>query len=199
MKQKHLFLTGDIGTGKSTLIRKTLLPHIKDVSGFFVQRVYNGSRLKGFRMCSPSSENYLLDTQLSDKNFDTNLFIENYTADNWKINTKIFVDDFFRYLNNTETKNIILLDEIGGFELGIEKIRNRINVLLDGDIPVVGVIKSKKNKDRMKEFILHESKITEEQIRYSNLLNHRKIEIFNVNQSNKQEAYNKLLRWLGDI
>ena len=72
--KKHIFLMGDIGTGKSTIIKKALAPCIKDVAGYYVQRVYCDKDLKGFQMCSPTDGHYNLDSHLSNIHSMSNFF-----------------------------------------------------------------------------------------------------------------------------
>jgi nucleoside-triphosphatase len=195
--KKHLFLIGDIGTGKSTLIKRALFPYIKDLIGYYVQRVYSVNDLKGFRMCSPASDSYNLDLHSIDSEY--NLFIKKISQDNWKINSEIFEKSFFDSLANTEAKSIILLDEIGGFELNIDRVEKYLYKLLDGNIPIIGVIKSQKNKNKMKDLITMDSEFSEEKLKYRKLLNHSEIELIYVDKTNREEVYNKLLNWLGEI
>ncbi len=70
---------------------------------------------------------------------------------------------------------------------------------MDGDIPIIGVIKSKRNKERMKNIISADSLRNEEQIQYSNLINHPEIEIVHVDETNQTEIHSKLVKWIGDI
>ena len=123
-------------------------------------------------------------------------FIKKKSHNNWEISSEIFAKFFFSYLTELENKKIILLDEIGGLELNIRQVEKHIHKLLNGKIPIIGVIKSKKNKEKMKELILDETKLSEEEIRYSNLLKHPNIEIIHVNKTNQADVYSKLLKWL---
>jgi nucleoside-triphosphatase len=197
--KKHLFLIGDIGAGKSTLIKKALQPLMTEVSGYYVQRVYCDNELIGFRMCSPVNGNYLLDSQVGDCNSKAGFFIEKESQNSWKINSNIFAENFFKYINDCDDKKIILLDEIGGFELNVEEVEKHIYKLLNGNIPVVGVIKSRKNKKRMESIISSDSKMSEEELKYSNLLSHPKIEIVYVDRTNQSEVYRKLNNWVEEI
>ena len=60
--KRRLFLTGDMGCGKSTAIRQALGDRMGRCGGFLTQRVYDDEGvLQGFQICStkfPSPFNY---------------------------------------------------------------------------------------------------------------------------------------------
>ncbi|HBV68230.1 MAG TPA: hypothetical protein DEF04_08635 [Clostridiales bacterium] len=56
-------------------------------------------------------------------------------------------------LSNLSLKKLIVLDEIGGFELLTEQLREKFYELFSGNIPIIGVIKSNNNKFIMKKSV----------------------------------------------
>jgi nucleoside-triphosphatase THEP1 len=194
---KHLFLMGDIGCGKSTLIKNELKSHLDKVGGFYVQRIYKDNSLKGFRMCNVSENDYTLDYHLTSDVCDFPLFIEKITETNWKIEENIFLDSFNNIFKNKTGKSLILMDEIGGFELNNTYITKQIFDMLEGHIPIIGVIKSPKNKEVMKKILSNNSMLNNKDQNLAKLINHPNIELLHLDNSNKAVITEKIKSWIG--
>lgn len=143
---KHLFLEADSGTGKSTLIRKLIAPYIDKVGGFTSQRLLNASgETIAFRIVSAG------DLRLAVLYEDTPESIFRIVTEDVKGLNKpeIFKSEGLKFLTNNDDKKLILLDEIGGIELRNEAFRQKLNDVLAGDIPCIGVIKQNKHAANM--------------------------------------------------
>lgn len=67
MRHKNFLLQGDIGIGKSTIIRDSIIPYIDFVGGYYTQRVLDGEEKVGF-LISPikSKQDYVLNRDIKD-------------------------------------------------------------------------------------------------------------------------------------
>ena len=150
--QKNLFLQGDIAAGKSTLLRKILLPHLENIGGFFVQRVYRKEKHVAFRL-SPltDAKNYRLNIDSGQLPGEKNLFLYSDGDNRWHTRLSIFEEKGVKYLQRSweEAKKIILMDEIGGVELQCPLFMQTVLQILDGPQPVLGVLKAPRNFKKM--------------------------------------------------
>jgi nucleoside-triphosphatase THEP1 len=150
--EKNLFLQGDIAVGKSTLLRETLLPHLQNIGGFFVQRVYKEKKHVAFRL-SPliDAESYRLNIGAGQLPEKENLFLYSDEDNRWHARLTIFEQKGAEYLRKSreEAKKIILMDEIGGVELQCPLFMQTVLQILDGPQPVLGVLKAPRNFKKM--------------------------------------------------
>lgn len=143
---RHLFLEADSGTGKSTLIRKLIAPHIDKVGGFTSQRLLDDSgETIAFRIVAAS------DMRLATPYEDTpESIFRIITEDVRGLNKpEIFETEGMKYLTGNTGKKLILLDEIGGIELRNDAFRKKLHELLSGDTPCIGVIKQNQKAANM--------------------------------------------------
>ena len=148
--KKILFLEGNIQSGKST----TILNNIKhlsksDLGGFFCQRLTKEGETKAFRLVSAGSTETLTLKYNSDL---SDIFLEEVFG-KWIKNEGVFLTKGFECLSCMVSKKLIILDEIGGFELFSDEFTVKIFEILKGDVPVLGVIKSNNNGMIMKKTI----------------------------------------------
>lgn len=134
---KHLFLEGPIQTGKSTLLKKLLQPHINEVAGFSCQRLTdkNGNTI-AFRL-GPAANTPLT----APYSPDTDNIFRIIAGENKGYNNISVFDKAAELLNTGNNKKIILLDEIGGIEMLNESFRAALYQTLSGNTPCIGVIK----------------------------------------------------------
>lgn len=149
MKQ-ILFLEGNMQVGKSTIILNNInhLPK-SDLGGFLCQRLIKEAKTKAFRLISAESEEILTlkyNPDLSD------IFLEEVFG-KWIKNERVFLTKGIECLSCLTSKELIILDEIGGFELLLDEFREKLFEILKGDVPVLGVIKSNNNGMIMKNSI----------------------------------------------
>ena len=192
--KKHLFLIGDIGIGKSSLIRKAILPVIRCFCGFYTQRVYKNETLIGFRMCLiENNDKYLLNSSAK----GNDLFIYQKSDKSWNVDNQLFEKKFLEYTSNKNlSKRFILLDELGGFEMKNANIVERLFKILENENPVIGVMKAIKNKARMKNIIGVEDEEYFELNNYKKLYEYPDIELLNVTKDNKIEIFKKIKNWI---
>lgn len=134
---RHFFLEGPIQTGKSTLLKMLLQPHINDVAGFSCQRLTdkNGNTV-AFRL--GHADNTPLTAPYSP---DSDNIFRIIAGENKGYNNIGVFDKAAELLNVSNNKKIILLDEIGGIEMLNESFRNALYETLAGITPCIGVIK----------------------------------------------------------
>ncbi|HJO94664.1 MAG TPA: nucleoside-triphosphatase [Victivallales bacterium] len=188
---------GDIRIGKSTMIKNVLKPFMNKISGFYVQRIYKENQLKGFRFCTLSEGEYKLDNHITSEICPFPLFIEQTDKDKWKINEDVFIDSFNKAFDKEKLKEIILMDEIGGFEFDNAYITKCVFNLLDKDKPIIGVIKSPRSKEIMDKYFPIDSILMNKDRNLVKLIKHKAVEIIHVNNSNKNEIQNKIKSWVG--
>lgn len=140
----HLFLKGPRGIGKSTLLRKMLLPYQNQLAGFMVQRLFEDKTPVGFRAvllngCLPP-----LETEYS-PDMD-GVFILRGQKD-------VAVLDRIIVMAEASSQqvgcNMLLLDEIGGIELTSPVFMAALLRILSGSKPCIGVLKSAENLAHM--------------------------------------------------
>lgn len=150
---KHLFLEGPVRTGKSTLIRECIASYRDEIGGFCCVRLLDDAGdIVGYRLAPadhvPVDEKYSAGAE--------NVFIEfgddahcpedaeGRCGSGTHMVTKhleVFDDAGASYLADTEGKRLMLLDEIGGFELKSASFRDALYDLLGSGIPCIGVLK----------------------------------------------------------
>jgi nucleoside-triphosphatase len=141
-----LFLEGDSGEGKTTLLFKCLQSYKKKIGGFYSQKLINATGdTRGFRMI-PASEAWI--PSLPYQKGISNVFIEK-TETGWEKRLEFFDTEGVNMLSIGKEQKLILMDEIGGVELLSSKFMNAFYQCIDGDFPCIGVIKSRKNFQSM--------------------------------------------------
>ena len=127
-----LLLCGEIGCGKSTLIRNALGEEARQAGGFVTLRCLDGDKLLGFDLAPGSA--------LVDKSAPRQRFLD-FTCGK-KQNDNVFADFGAELLKKSAP--FALADEFGGLELLIPEFREGLEALLTSGTPVVGVFKTDK-------------------------------------------------------
>lgn len=130
---KNLFVKGPRGIGKSTLIGGVIKNNSLNVSGFVTARTVVGDSLIRFDM---------IDVVLG----ESRIFAEKRPGG---ITVRGGVFDRFgvKILNNSmKIKSLILMDELGFMELKSPAFRRQVHRVLDGENPVLGVIRDHDNE-----------------------------------------------------
>ncbi|MEG1633270.1 MAG: nucleoside-triphosphatase [Oscillospiraceae bacterium] len=132
--KRRLLLCGEIGCGKSTLIKNALGAEAKNAGGFITQRRFdeNGA-LAGFVLLPAAA--------LAGGNFEEREFLR-FSAGGTRRFEGVFERDAARLLREAREKPFALLDELGGFELLIPEFYAALSALLESGTPCVGVLKS---------------------------------------------------------
>ena len=174
---KHLFITGDIQTGKSTAINRALAD--KDI-------ILGGYRtVGGLRRADGNSYVHLLRADTYEQLAPHNRVLHRkptYGKIHFVINKELYNTKGVHLLENLPKDcQLILMDEIGKREKNCTAFRQAIFDTLDGDIPVLGVVQI-----RPDDFL--------DQIR-----NHPNVEVIRVTVDNRNEVSSYISRWISKI
>ena len=158
---RHVLICGEVGVGKSTLINKLLAGTKKPVYGYCTKSL--NKRDDGYHEIymyppsDPEKKVYLADCDTKHRHINTDVF-ETYGVE---------------LLNNVGNDGIILMDEIGFMENNAEKFKARVLEVLDGDVPVLGAVKSSHPES---EFL-------------NAVRNHPKVKLYSITKDNRDELY----------
>lgn len=128
--------------GKSTLLQEAMEPYREYIGGFVSQRLKDSSlNTIGFRLADYSSEPALT-AAFTEKL--SNIFLR-HGSDKSSFSLSVFENQAIDILEAAKaSKQIILLDEIGGGELKSDIFKNYLDRLLMGNVPCIGVLKAPK-------------------------------------------------------
>lgn len=126
----NLFLTGEVGVGKSTILKNALEKINLSIGGYITERSIKDNT-KSFTIRS------LYDGVKTHPIAKSN--VEDYSKE-------IFIDTFEVELptildNSLKKRDVIVLDELGFMENDIEKFTSKVYELLDSEKPIFGVLK----------------------------------------------------------
>lgn len=145
MRDGNIILTGGSGFGKTTFLLKILSPFRNDCGGYVTQRLIKSGRTQGFCI-KPFAE--ALTSEIEYAPGIASIFLKK-SDDGWERNDDVFLTMSLSSLSNIEDKKLIVMDEIGGFELIYPEFRRRIREITEGDIPWVAVLKGRENLEAM--------------------------------------------------
>lgn len=128
--------------GKSTLLQEAMEPYREYIGGFVSQRLKDSSlNTIGFRLADYSSEPALTTAFTEEL---SNIFLR-HGSDKSSFSLSVFENQAIDILETAKaSKQIILLDEIGGGELKSDIFKNYLDRLLMGNVPCIGVLKAPK-------------------------------------------------------
>jgi len=125
---KNLFLTGPMGSGKSTSIAKALDQKYFRAGGFLTVRQRDDTgRAVAYWLHRPDGS-------------DRQTIIE-YSAKAYTMHLEVFDTLGVQILKETKQCSFVLLDEIGGFEVLSDPFLEALMELLQSDVPCIGVMK----------------------------------------------------------
>ena len=143
----HLFLEGERGVGKSTLLRTALESYGSILGGFAVERLHDrDDNTVGFRAISIDGELPPVDGRETDD--ERGIFL--YKGES-RPEILCSVLERVEVQASDPRCRLILLDEIGGIELGNAEVMDILTRLLSGEKPCIGVWKSRENLKGMLE------------------------------------------------
>lgn len=199
---KNLFLFGNIGAGKSTLIRECLLPYLNAVGGFYVQRIFCGNELIAFSLKPIADESsYELTLKVDDLEGLDNLFLHLDNNGKWQSNNDVFLKSGLAFLQNSiqNNKKLILLDELGGIELHNQTFMTEVYKIIKGSIPLLGVVKAPKNA-RILERVNAGKGVTDVNLMFIDYLNHdQNTELLNVDNIDRNEAASRIYNFVEEV
>ncbi|MDY6894035.1 MAG: nucleoside-triphosphatase [Thermotogota bacterium] len=178
MIKKNIFLTGTVGVGKSTIIGKVIKQLSLKTSGFSVAREGKKNNWNSFYLVDASSLNK--DEQPRKSEYNRFAFRKDYSK-NWEINIQVFDEIGVQLLTNIDDADVVIMDELGRFELTAYKFQKKVEKVLSSDKPVLGVIKDESNSflDRIR--------------------NRKDVQIFRVTLENREEVYKEVLNLIKQI
>jgi nucleoside-triphosphatase len=129
----HIFLTGDIQIGKSTVIRKTLALLQADFGGFCT---YFGPDRE-----NPDRRLYIRDAALPPVYDEDHMIARFYPARPPQVFPEVFDRLGVKFIREGQkSKRLILMDECGRLERDALAFQNEVLGALDGKTPVLGVV-----------------------------------------------------------
>jgi nucleoside-triphosphatase THEP1 len=130
-----LFLTGDPGCGKTTVLRRvvTRLGGSVPMSGFLTEEVLETGRRRGFQGVTLSGESF----PLADRDLDSELRVGPYGVTLEGLET-VGLDA----LRPGASTRLLVLDEVGKMEAFSEPFRDRVQEMLDGETPLLATVAS---------------------------------------------------------
>jgi len=137
----NFFIQGKTGIGKSYTIRESLKNHVEHTEGFMVQRLYEDNNLWGFRAGIIEDTLVSLDAGPDAANKD-GIFLSPEGKD------LSVLEGIISQVEKNFWKpscQVVVLDEIGGFELCSDIFMTTLYRILDSDRLCVGVLKSQEN------------------------------------------------------
>lgn len=186
--KKHIFLTGSVQIGKSTLIRSVIEAYPnKNIGGFFTRWIdkgnINGAGLYIFPCDkktipllwgdNPKINSSDLSSYITDENL-----IATFDPSNYK--KKIIYKDVFdtvgkKYIKSSKNSDLIIVDEIGIMEDKSYVFKDEVLSLLEGDTPILGVVRNKSG------------------VLTNAVKNHADVEIIEVTRDNREKLKKELI------
>ena len=153
MIKNNIFLTGSPGVGKTTIIENVITSLSLNPEGFMVCREEKRGKWTKFFLLSANQyfkgEYY---QGRSNKDYeeifpdDRAVFVwRDYPGPEWNINKEAFNKFGVKLLNNVDIKDLVIMDELGRFELKADKFQKRVIEILKSPTPVFGVLKNEHN------------------------------------------------------
>ena len=145
MKRK-LFLCGPAFCGKSRLIRDALGRQLQAAGGFCTElsAAEDGSMLGCTLMPAPAAGGV--------EGFEKELFLDLRQFPPLH-DSEVFRGSGVRLLEETEWYPFAVLDEIGGMDLIIPQVRVALSSLLQSDLPLLGVLKTEEDAERLRQLL----------------------------------------------
>ena len=142
--QRHLFLCGPSGYGKTTMIRETLGDRLAEAGGFVTERCTDSNgRVLGYDLLPAASAAGI-------EGFSRLRFLD-YTTEPPVRDNEVFRLEAVRLLQEAEYYPFAVLDEIGGFEMVIPQFRSQLGTFLSSSVPCIGVLKTMGGVEELRE------------------------------------------------
>ncbi len=134
MQKRHIFLTGEVQVGKSTLIRRLLAqPDVPAPSGFRTVSVADlpDGQVSVYLLPACGAARYAEENRVGIRCGAFACFPERFDTAG------------VASLADAEHAPLILMDEVGRMEREADRFTARILQLLDGAVPIIGVVKKR--------------------------------------------------------
>ena len=134
--QKNLFLTGNKGCGKSTIIASALGENLGTAGGFLtVRELGEDGDARAFWLRQPGS--------------DDGQMIIDYSEQPYTMHPEVFETLGVQLVRQAREYDYVVLDEIGGFEILTDSFLDALMELLQSVVPCIGVVKAPGAATRM--------------------------------------------------
>lgn len=133
-ERKHIFICGEVGVGKSTLIQRLLVQSAKPLYGFITKKLDPDQN--GFHPI------YIHQAGAIERVYEEKNLIGTCDRRIHNINLDAFNTLGVSYLQ-AKSDGIILMDELGFMEAKAETFTRAVLETLDADIPVLAAIKAR--------------------------------------------------------
>jgi len=145
----NILITGDKYVGKSTIVKRILDKLNLKPGGFVVGRTGNINQWLSFYLTDP------LDYYYHWQGKDSAVFKKkcqifakrDHPSQDWQVNPEVFDDKGVQFLEiGSKFRDILVMDELGRFELKALKFQEKVFEIMDSKKPVLAVIKDEHNK-----------------------------------------------------
>ena len=142
--ERHLFLIGPTGSGKSSLLRRILGAQLAAAGGFVTDSALGAyGELVGFTL-SPAAAAAGVAGFVPERYLDCTKFPP-------RCDNEVFRRTGVRLLEEADCYPFALLDEIGGHELLIPPFREALYALLRSPLPTLGALKTFEEADALRQ------------------------------------------------
>lgn len=169
MKRVYL-LTGEPGTGKTTLIREVIAKLRVKAGGFYTEEIRKGGVRQGFKLITLDGDEAIL----SHISFSSPYRVSKYGVDIGNLD-RVGVAAINRAINEAD---LIVIDEIGKMELFSPKFKDAVLKAINSSKKVLGTIMLSPNPfaDEIKR--------------------HPEAKVLTVTRTNREEVLQEIQRWL---
>lgn len=142
--EKHLFLIGPTGIGKSSLLRETLGEKLALAGGYVTEAVLGRrGELEGYSLAPAAAAAGI-------GGFEAKLFLDCRRFPP-HADTEVYRSTGVRLLSESVFYPYVMLDELGGFELIVPQFREALMELLRSDLPIIGAVKTGVEAEALRE------------------------------------------------
>ena len=147
--KRHLFIEGVSGVGKTTLLSGALKSFRGKVGGFVTRRMSGeNGEVKGFYLAPVGA---LFEPEASAAP-ESSFFLRR-VGEVWECDYASLAKGALALLENLDDVDLVVIDEIGGFELLDEAFRERVEEIVLGDLPCLCVLKSPQGRDALSDTV----------------------------------------------
>ena len=170
--KKNILLCGDVGVGKSTLIRRLLEETQLTVGGFCTKMDKDSEEEMHPIYIYPAA----VPVELRQRNRGNLVGRCGDFGRKKEIFAEVFDAVGTAYLQDTQGCQVMVMDEMGFMESEAHQFRNAVLRALDGDLPVLAAVKNRRDVDFLRQ-----------------VLTHPKGAVYRITPENREELFRELL------